>query len=150
DGVYFNYPFIWECKALSAKNWRALGRDGLEKTFARYSVQVWLYQAYLDLTSPALFSAINADTCEQLHFWVPFDVERAQMWSDRVANIIRATRAGELLDRAYDDPNDWRLPDIPPQRAQGYRVAGTPNYPTAAKQTRGRTTVESTRISEQT
>jgi len=108
DGVYFNYPFIWECKALNAKNWRALGRDGLEKTFARYSAQVWLYQAYLDLTNPALFSAINADTCEQLHFWVPFDVERAQMWSDRVANIIRATRAGELLDRAYDDPNDWR------------------------------------------
>jgi len=33
---------------------------------------------------------------------------------------------------------------------QGYRVAGTPNYPTAAKQARGRTTVESTRISEQT
>ena len=40
DGVYFNYPFIWECKALNAKNWRALGRDGLEKTFARYLVQV--------------------------------------------------------------------------------------------------------------
>jgi len=33
---------------------------------------------------------------------------------------------------------------------QGYRVAGTPNYPTTAKQARGRTTVESTRISEQT
>jgi hypothetical protein len=33
---------------------------------------------------------------------------------------------------------------------QGYRVAGTPNYPTTAKQARGRTTIESTRISEQT
>jgi hypothetical protein len=108
DGVYFNYPFVWECKALNAKNWRALGRDGLEKTFPRYGVQVALYQAYLDLTNPALFSAINADTCEQLHFWVPFDAERAQLWSDRVANIIAATRAGELLERAYDDSNDWR------------------------------------------
>jgi hypothetical protein len=107
DGVYVNYPFVWECKALSAKNWRALGKHGLEKEFPRYSAQVALYQAYLDLTNPTLFSAINADTCEQLHFWVPFDAERAQMWSDRVANIIAATRAGELLDRAYDDPNDW-------------------------------------------
>ena len=108
DGVYFNYPFVWECKALNAKNWRALAHDGLEKTFARYLVQVLLYQAYLDLTNPALFSAINADTCEQLHFWVPFDAERAQFWSDRVASIIAATRAGELLNRAYDDPDDWR------------------------------------------
>src|SRR5262245_40101741 len=30
-GVYLSYPFIWECKALNAKNWRALERDGLEK-----------------------------------------------------------------------------------------------------------------------
>jgi len=38
---------------------------------------------------------------------VPFNAERAQMWSDRAANIIEATRAGELLPRAYDDPEDW-------------------------------------------
>jgi hypothetical protein len=43
-----------------------------------------------------------------LHFWVSFDAERAQLWSDRVANIIAATRAGELLERAYDSPDDWR------------------------------------------
>jgi hypothetical protein len=107
DGVFFDYPFISEIKALNAKNWRALGRDGLEKTFPRYSAQVAIYQAYLNLTNDALFSAINSDTCEQLHFRVPFDAERAQLWSDRGANIIAATRAGELLERAYDDPNDW-------------------------------------------
>jgi hypothetical protein len=66
-----------------------------------------LYPAYLKLTNPVLFSAINADTCEQLHFWVPFSAERAQLWSDRAANIIAATRAGELLPRAYKDPKDW-------------------------------------------
>src|SRR5262249_26662736 len=33
---------------------------------------------------------------------------------------------------------------------QCYRVAGTPNYPSAAKQARGRITVEPTRIFEQT
>jgi hypothetical protein len=108
NGAYFNYPFIWECKALNAKNWRALGRDGLKKTFPRYSAQVALYQAYLNLTNAALLSAINVDTCEQLHFWVPFDAKHAQLWSDRVANVIAATRAGELLDRAYDGPDDWR------------------------------------------
>ena len=102
--AYVNYPFIWECKALNAKNWRALGRNGLEKEFPRYAAQVALYQAYLKLTNPALFSTINADTCEQLHFWVPFNAERAQLWSDRAANIIAATRAGDLLPRAYSEP----------------------------------------------
>ena len=64
DGTYLNFPFIWECKALNAKNWRALGRNGLEKEFPRYAVQVAIYQNYLDLTNPALFSAINVDTCD--------------------------------------------------------------------------------------
>jgi hypothetical protein len=106
-GVYLIYPLIWEHKAINAKNWRALERDGLAKTFPRYAVQVALYQAYLDITNPALFTAINADTCERLHFLVPFNAERAQEWSDRVVDIIEATRAGELLPREYDNREDW-------------------------------------------
>lgn len=108
NGACFNYPFLWECKCLNAKNWRALERDGLEKTFPQYAAQVALYQAYLDITNPALFTAVNADTCDRLHFWVPFSAERAQEWSDRAVHIIEATRAGELLPRAYDDPQNWR------------------------------------------
>jgi hypothetical protein len=108
NGTYFNYPFLWEHKALNAKNWRAIERDGLEKAFPKYAAQIALYQAYLDKTNPALFTISNADTCERLHFWVPFSAERAQEWSDRAAFIIEATRAGELLPRAYDDPQDWR------------------------------------------
>ena len=61
--AYVNYPFVWECKGLNSKNWRALSRNGLEKEFPRYAAQVALYQASLKLTNPALFSAINADTC---------------------------------------------------------------------------------------
>jgi len=38
---------------------------------------------------------------------IPFNAERAQEWSDRAGNIIAATRADELLPRAYDDPDDW-------------------------------------------
>ena len=101
------YPFLWEHKALNGKNWRALERDGLEKTFPQYAAQVALYQAYLDVTNPALFTALNADTCERLSFFVPFNAERAQAWSDRAVIIIEATRAGELLPRGYDDSSDW-------------------------------------------
>ena len=45
---------------------------GSRKHSAKYAAQVSLYQAYLDLTNPALFTVINADTCEKLFFWVPF------------------------------------------------------------------------------
>jgi hypothetical protein len=107
-GAYLIYPAIWEHKALNAKSWREVERDGLEQKYPHYLAQVSLYQAYLDVTNPALFTVTNADTCEWLHFLVPFNAERAQLWSDRALNIIEATRAGELLPRAYDDPADWR------------------------------------------
>jgi len=107
-GAYVIYPLIWEHKAVNAKNWRAVERDGLEKASPQYAAQVALYQAYLDITNPALFTVTNADTCEWLHFLVPYNAERAQLWSDRAANIIEATRAGELLPRGFDDPEDWR------------------------------------------
>jgi hypothetical protein len=103
------YPCLWEHKALYGKGWRAIERDGLEKTYPQYAAQVWIYQAYMDVTDyPALFTMLNADTCERLHLLVPFNAERAQAWSDRAVTVIEATRAGELLQRAYDDPNDWR------------------------------------------
>ena len=112
-GAYLLFPCVWECKALNTKNWRALERDGLEKTFPKYAAQTALYQAYLDLTNPALFTAVNGDSCEPLHFCVPFNAERAQLWSDRAVTIIEATRAGELLPRGYDDPADWRCRTCP-------------------------------------
>ena len=106
-GAYMIFPAIWEHKALSAKGWREVERDGLEKKYPQYLAQVSLYQAYLDITNPALFSITNADTCEWLHFLVPFNAELAQLWSDRAVSIIEATRASVLLPRAYDDPENW-------------------------------------------
>jgi hypothetical protein len=89
--------------------WRAIERDGLERAYPQYAAQIWLYQAYLDLTAgPALFTATNADTCERLHLLLPFDAEQAQAWSDRAVAVIRATCAGELLPRCCDDPTDRR------------------------------------------
>ena len=106
-GLYLVYPFLWEHKAVNSKNWKATERDGLERVFPQYAAQVTLYQAYFDVTNPALFTATNADTCERLHFLVPFNAERAQLWSDRAANIIEATRAGELLPRGFGTQDDW-------------------------------------------
>jgi len=103
------FPCLWEHKCLGDKGWRALERDGLEKAYPQYAAQVWLYQAYLEVTEhPAIFTAMNANTCARLHVLVPFNAGQAQIWSDRAVAVIEATRAGELLPRAYDNPADWR------------------------------------------
>jgi hypothetical protein len=107
-GIYFPLPAIRECKALNAKNWRAVERDGLAKVFPRYAVQVSLYQFYLDKLNPALITCFNADTCEALHFTLPFNTDRAQRTIDRAAAIIAATRTGELLPRFTTNPEDFR------------------------------------------
>jgi len=103
------FPCLWEHKCLGDKGWRSLERDGLEKAYPQYAAQVSLYQAYLDVTDhPAIFTAVNADTCARLHLLEPFNAEQSQIWSDRAVAVIEATRADELLPRAYDDPADWR------------------------------------------
>ena len=102
------YPCLWECKTLNAKGWRAVERDGLAGLYASYAGQVAIYQAYLNCTNPALFSVLNADDCQRLHFLVPFDATLGQEMSDKAVDIIRATRVGELLPRVTDNPDDWR------------------------------------------
>ena len=61
-------PAIWEHKALNAKNYRAVERDGLAKVFPRYAAQVAIYQNFLGVLNPALVTITNADTCERLSF----------------------------------------------------------------------------------
>ncbi len=102
------YPCLWEHKCLGAKGWRLIERDGLVGLHAVYAAQVAIYQVYLDVTNPALFSVVNADTCERLSFFVPFDAQLAQTTSDRAVAIIEATRVGELLPRVTENPEDWR------------------------------------------
>jgi hypothetical protein len=107
-GSYLATPCVWECKGLNNKNFRAVARDGLVKTFPRYAAQIWIYQKYLDKLNPALFTCVNADTCEQLNFSFPYNSAFAELWAQRAADINAATRRGELLPRAYSDPQDWR------------------------------------------
>ena len=116
DGIFLEgpplpgliYPALWESKCVKDKGWKAIERDGLKGLYAVYAAQVAIYQAYLDVTNPALFSVVNADTCERLHFLVPFDAQFAQAMSDRAVAVIEATRAGELLPRVTENPKDWR------------------------------------------
>jgi len=102
------YPCLWEHKCVKAKGWRAIEHDGLAGLYTPYAGQLAIYQAYLDVTNPALFSVVNADTCERLHFLVPFNAQLAQSTSDRAVAGIKATQAGELLPRITDEPSDWR------------------------------------------
>jgi hypothetical protein len=102
------YPCVWENKCLNSKGFKAVERDGLEGLYAVYAAQIAIYQAYLKVTNPALVSIVNADTAERLFFTVPFDAVLAQTMSDKAVTIIEATRAGELLARITDDPEDWR------------------------------------------
>ena len=107
-GVHLMLPAIWECKCLYAKGWRSLAKDGLAKTYPKYATQVTLYQHYLNKPNPCLFTAVNADSAEVLHFLVPYDRDRAETAIARITEIIAATKEGRLLERAYRDPSDWR------------------------------------------
>ena len=102
------YPCLWEHKCLASKGWKAVERDALSGLYAPYLGQVAIYQAYLDCPNAALFTVLNADTCERLHFLVPFDAALAQVMSDKAVAIIEATKVGELLPRITEDPSDWR------------------------------------------
>jgi hypothetical protein len=107
-GTYLPFPCVWECKALNTKNFRAVARDGLGKAFPRYVVQVGLYQHFLGVLNPALFTCVNADSCELLHFTLPYDAAATSSWIGRAAEVIAATRKGELLPRFTTNSDDWR------------------------------------------
>ena len=116
DGIFIDgppvlvYPCLWEHKALGSSGWKKLEKHGLREAYPQYEMQVAIYQAYLGLDqNPALFTAVNSDTCEILHLLVPFDAEVAQAASDRAVAVIKATQAGEMLSRITDKgPTDWR------------------------------------------
>ena len=97
------YPLIWEHKAVGSKSWAAIEKRGLAKSKPEYADQIAIYQAYMDLTAPALFQATNADTMEIYMELVPFDQARAQAASDRAVSIIKDSRAGAMRPRCTDD-----------------------------------------------
>jgi hypothetical protein len=106
----------WRCatcapgghKWIGTKGWRAIDRDGLAGLYTIHAAQVAIYQAYLDRTNAALFSVVNANTCERLHFRVPFEAQFAQATSDGAVTVIEATSGREQLPPITEDPEDWR------------------------------------------
>lgn len=111
------YPLIWEHKAVGAKSWAMIERKGLAKAKTEYADQVAIYQAYLNMTTPAMFMATNADTMEIYIELVPFDAQRAQKASDRAVGIIADSQAGALRPRCTDDPEFYACSDCPFKRS---------------------------------
>ena len=101
-------PALWECKSANAKNWRDIVKRGVRVGQADLRrpdrALPGLPRADRD---PALFTAINKDTCELWHELVPFDGALAQATSDKAVQILRACDAGELLPRHTADPEHF-------------------------------------------
>lgn len=99
------YPALWENKALGTASWSAVVKKGVTAAKPIYASQIAVYQAYLELPSPALFTALNRDTWELYCELVPFDAALAQHMSDRAVAVVRASDARELLPRSAKDPS---------------------------------------------
>jgi hypothetical protein len=102
------YPFLWENKALGNKSWNTLQGKTLAVSKPVYAAQIALYQSYMNLTSPALFTAVNSDTMEIYIEWVRFDAELAQKMSDRAVVILNASKYKETLNRITEDRNFYQ------------------------------------------
>ncbi len=102
-------PALWEAKSMNNKSWKETVKNGLSLAKPLYAAQIALYQAYMERdipgisVNPCLFTAINKDTAEIYYELIIFDQELAQRASDKAVNIIKATKAGELLPRAFSN-----------------------------------------------
>ena len=102
--VKMDYPFLWECKSANSKKFGEFVRKGVTQANPTYAAQLALYQTYMDLMDyPALFTVMNKDTSELYYEFVPFNAELAQKISDRGVEIIKATRANEMLPRIANE-----------------------------------------------
>jgi hypothetical protein len=95
------YPFQWECKALKASSWQDTKEAGLYISKPYYAKQFAINQAYLELTNPGIFTALNKDTSELYHELVYFDQPLAQTASDNMVRVIEAIEEQVLLPRAF-------------------------------------------------
>jgi hypothetical protein len=100
---------LWECKTMNNKSWNDTQKRGVLISKPIYFSQVQLYMAYMNLDeNPCLFTALNKDTSELYHELIPFDAEAAQRYSDRAAQIIKATENDELLSRISNDSSFYK------------------------------------------
>ena len=108
SGPGIKTPCLWEHKAVGQKSWSQMSKARkLADVKPEYADQIAIYQAYLNLTDPALFMATNCDTMEIHLEMVPFDKKRAQEASDRAVSIIQDAEAVALRAKASEDPAFW-------------------------------------------
>lgn len=114
DGVFIDgpkieglrYPAMWEHKAVGAKTFREIKKDGLKKARPKYWSQIHTCMAYLALEQ-TVFTVTNLDSGEQLNLIYDLEPEEAQRMTDRAVRIIQSTRAGELLPRPFAKPDHF-------------------------------------------
>ena len=96
--IGLTWPVLWEHKALKASSWNDTARKGVRASKPVYFAQMQIYMAYMGLEA-ALFTALNKDTCELYHEYVPLEAADAQALSDKAVDVLCAADAGELLPR---------------------------------------------------
>ena len=96
--VGLKYPGGFEAKALNNKSWTDTLKKGVKVSKPIYFAQCQLYMAYMELPW-FLFTALNKDTQEIYHEYVPFDAKAAQEYSDKACDVIRAVDSDTLLPR---------------------------------------------------
>jgi len=106
--IPMEYPFQWECKALKASSWQDTKKRGLYISKPYYAKQFAINQAYLELTNPGIFTALNKDTSELYHELVYFDQPLAQQASDNMVRVIDAIEQQVLLPRAFASRDNFK------------------------------------------
>ena len=91
-GLYLAYPLVWENKAVSAKNWRAVDKHGLLSVYPHYAAQVSIYQKFLNKLNAALVTIVNSDSGDVLHFQQAYDAQLADRVVENAKVIIEATK----------------------------------------------------------
>ena len=100
DGpVDMAYPALWECKSANDKSFNEYVRKGVAEVNPVYAAQLALYQAYMNLNNPALFTVVNKNTCEIYFELIPFNSMLAQQISDKAVDILNAVKHNEILPR---------------------------------------------------
>ena len=83
---------------MNNRSWKDTVKKGMTISKPVYAAQIALYQAYMEpqipglAKHPALFTAVNKDTCELYFEQVPFDQGLAQRSSDKAVKIFTGLR----------------------------------------------------------
>jgi hypothetical protein len=109
---WLNIKPLWENKTLGNTGWRKAWNHGIAKGHPKYDAQAHLLMPYMNADA-TLFTLLNADTGEIYSELRLFDPHIAQATSDRAVDILKATRAGDLLPKAGTLNPDTGVPGYP-------------------------------------